>query len=118
MDPLDELEKLSNNWSLNVLVVGDFNARAKWTGDHVNTSRGSALKEILQDCPLEMCRPEQGLYTTRNTSGGKGVTDLVFQTGPFCSRLRVHESESLGGSDHRPLTWELRDLTIDLPSRL
>ena len=37
MDLMKELERLSDNWALNVTIVGDFNARAKWTGDHVNT---------------------------------------------------------------------------------
>jgi hypothetical protein len=114
---MKELEKLSENWTLNVTIVGDFNARGKWTGDRLNTPRGTALKEIIQDFPVELCNPEQGQYTTLNTSGGKGITDLVFQTSPNCPRLQVHELESLGGSDHRPLTWEIRDVSIDAPSR-
>ncbi len=32
--------------------------------------------------------------------------------------MQIHELESLGGSDQRPLTWEVRDVTIDLKSIL
>ena len=46
---MKELEALSDNWTLNVTIVGDFNARAKWTGDHLNTPRGAELKDIIQD---------------------------------------------------------------------
>ena len=78
MTLVKELERLSENWTLNVTIVGDFNARGKWTGDHVNSPRGTVLKEIIQDFPVELYTPEQGQYTTINTSGGKGITDLVF----------------------------------------
>jgi hypothetical protein len=43
--------------------------------DHVNTPRGAVLKEIAQDFPVDLYKPEQGQSTTINTSGGKGVTD-------------------------------------------
>jgi exonuclease III len=91
---MKELERLSDNWTLNVTIVGDFNARAKWIGDHLNTPRGAVLKEIIQEFPVELYKPERGQFTTINTMGGKGITDLVFQTRSNCSNLQVHELES------------------------
>ena len=116
LELLKELESISENWNLNVTLVGDFNARSKWSGDHLNTTRGNELKTILDDFPLEFLKPLTGKFTTANTMGGKGITDLLFSTHGSCFNYHVHEKKSLGGSDHRPLTWDLYDISIEVPS--
>ena len=77
---MKELEALSENWTLNVTIGGGFNAGAKGMGDHLKTRRGTELKDIVQYFPVELNQPEQGRFTSINTSGGKGITDLAFQT--------------------------------------
>ena len=112
---LDELEVFSSNWNIPVITVGDMNARHEIFGDHTSSLRGNYLKEKLHLYPLIWQKPELGRFTTSTTSGGKGVTDLIFTSASHenkCSNLIVHETESLGGSDHRPLTWTLSGVDI------
>jgi hypothetical protein len=92
-----------------VNLVGDFNSRHQTFGDHSSSTRGTELLSYIHDFPLEHCTPPQsGLFTTINTSGGKGVTDLLFTSQPaLIDSFAIFESESLGGSDHRPLVWSI-----------
>ena len=51
---------------------------------------------------------EVGRYTTYS-GGGMGVTDLVIFNFVDIRNLQVHETETRGGSDHRPVTFETPD---------
>ena len=102
----------SNNFSNSFHIVGDFNARHLQFGDHTSLSRGNELLSIIQDFPIKWCAPQIGNFTTINTSGGKGVTDLLLSSDDTSIFLRVYEEESLGGSDHRPLVWDSNDFNL------
>jgi hypothetical protein len=105
---LTSLEDFSQNWELPVFLFGDFNARHTIFGDHHNSQRGDVINKIMKEVPLQYCFPAQGKFTTINSTGGRGITDLVFcshDNAAISNSLVVHENSSLGGSDHRPLTW-------------
>ena len=105
---LELLRSHSQDWSKTVNLVGDFNSRHPLFGDHATSSRGSELLSYIHDFPIQLCTPISGLYTTINTSGGKGITDLLFSSQPaLIDSFTIFETESLGGSDHRPLVWNL-----------
>ena len=91
-----------------LLVIGDFNARlGNFSGDHQLNRRGRILLQHLQESNLLYLRPETGLYTSFNGLG-RGIPDLVLTNNPdSLSELTVHESNSLGGSDHRLITFVL-----------
>ena len=113
IDLLELLRSFSQNWLKPVNLVGDFNSRHQSFGDHCSSSRGAELLSYIHDFPIEHCTPLSGLYTTINTTGGKGVTDLLFSShSTLIDSFTVFESESLGGSDHRPLVWKLNTQVI------
>ena len=88
--------------------MGDFNARHSAFGDHSSLKRGADLNQLIQNFPVTQCKPENGHYTTITSTGGKGVTDLLFSSDPnMVDSFEVLENESLGGSDHRPLVWNM-----------
>jgi hypothetical protein len=109
---LESIRHYSNNFSKSFHIVGDFNARHLHFGDHTTYSRGSELVSIIQDFPINWCAPTIGKFTTINTSGGKGVTDLLLSSDDTVISLKVYEEKSLGGSDHRPLVWDSYDLIL------
>lgn len=108
--------------------MGEFNARmAAITGDHVTNQRGTAFSALLDDSLFKFCQPTLGKFTTV-TNGGRGITDLVLTSDAIIKNLVIHELESLGGSDHRPLIfqhgnfclperefqrWNVRKFTVD-----
>ena len=108
IEMLDLLQHLSDNWSKSVTIVGDFNARHKDFGDHITSNRGTQLSEILNEAPFLRCEPELGCWTSfgRGDNGGHGVTDLLLYNHQSPSNFIICETESLGGSDHRPLVWD------------
>ena len=76
-DYLASLEKESNIWQKDAIIVADFNARyAAHTGDHANNSRGFKLFGLISKYLLQLEKAIKGLYTT-NTSTGRGITDLL-----------------------------------------
>lgn len=106
VDLLETLRSMSNDWQKPVFVVGDFNARHSSFGDHSTLKRGTDLYQLLQDFPVTHCKPETTQFTTRTSTGGKGITDLLLSSHPqMVESLVVFENESLGGSDHRPILW-------------
>jgi len=117
-DMLDLLQNLSDNWSKSVTIVGDFNARHMDLGDHINNTRGITFCELLTEFPLQRCQPVIGKWTTivpnpiRDTPG-KGVTDHILYNQQRPKNFVIFESESLGGSDHRPLVWDFDPLNIN-----
>lgn len=105
----ESIEKESNTWQKDVIIVADFNARhSQSTGDHANNSRGSQFFELTSKYPIQLEQAMDGLYTT-HTTRGKGITDLLFSASGnkhTISDFKIHQ-DNLNGSDHWPLTWTL-----------
>ena len=96
------IEKESNTWQGDVIIVADFNARhIQSTGDHANKSRGSKFFELISKYPIQLERAMEGLYTTNNSSGS-GITHLLFSASgnkhTICDFI-IHK-DNLNGSDH------------------
>jgi hypothetical protein len=96
------------NGLLPMIIVGDFNARMGiYNGDHRHNPRGIMLKTYLEESTtFFLNEPEHGKYTTI-TKHGKGICDIVISTHQLYNNIQeltVHETYSLGGSDHRPIT--------------
>lgn len=94
------------------VILGDFNARmGAISGDHAVNRRGRALSAFLdQSADLSIQIPEKGTYTSfgGSTGTGCGVTDIVLCGGGLeVSDFVVHEDNTLGGSDHRPLVFKV-----------
>lgn len=100
--------KVPNIDTDNLIVVGDFNARMKQSGDHTTNTRGTWFREnIIPTFALQLVKPTIGTLTTAKGGGG-GVTDLLIHT--IDSHIHIHdytiETHDLL-SDHKPLTWTL-----------
>jgi hypothetical protein len=109
LDFFDKAGEFCQEYTESILLVGDFNARlGRFLRDHQTNSRGRALLRKLEELPLHIIEPTQGRYTTMK-NGGKGITDLVMTNDIPVANLIIHEDESLGGSDHRPLTFATPD---------
>jgi hypothetical protein len=94
------------------VILGDFNARmGAFSGDSNTNPRGMALKEYLQQTDrVTLQLPEQGIWTSFGgaTGMGCGVTDIVLCGGGIeTANYIVYEENSLGGSDHRPLVFNI-----------
>lgn len=91
-------------------IFGDFNARMKdISRDTVWNSRGKALSSYLDESNLLLWNADFGRFTTFNpTNLGRGVTDIVLSNGPKPANIIIFEEESLGGSDHHPITFEIQ----------
>lgn len=104
---LESLEKESNTWQYDAIIVADFNARhSSSTGDHASNSRGAKFFELISRYPIQLERALVGLYTTNNATG-QGITDLLFSASGnkyTISDYIIHQ-DNLNGSDHWPLTW-------------
>lgn len=111
LDELFEAVELHAHDAQEVVMLGDFNARmGALTEDTVLNQRGRKLRDELEDSGFFVCRPTKGRLTSFGGTGG-GVTDLVIASiGAHAAmqELVVHEKTKLGGSDHRPLTFELQ----------
>ncbi|KAJ3235532.1 hypothetical protein HDU77_000247, partial [Chytriomyces hyalinus] len=103
-----------------IVLVGDFNARHSRVGDHStvlntveNGNRRSWIEKWLDDGDWLRVNPVQGKWTTWGSTGGKGITDLVFVNGPGIARvsnLTVLDNETAIGSDHHLLTFKVTGL--------
>jgi hypothetical protein len=95
------------------VIIGDFNARmGELSGDHHTNGRGYLLRDWLEAAPgidFNLKRPDHGRFTSFGwgPTHGQGVTDLVFSLNCLVHNLVIHEDNSLGGSDHRPLTFDM-----------
>ncbi len=111
----EQIEELSNHFEKEVILLGDFNARmGEAVGDGATNPRGHRLRDCLTDSPLFRNEPTLGKFTTW-THTGHGITDHVISTlalQPRIRQLTVHEHASLGGSDHRPLTFSLEGVRL------
>jgi hypothetical protein len=103
----ESLEKESEFWRKDAIIVGDFNARHSLsTGDHGNNSRGFKFFELIAKYPINLEKSSSGFYTT-NTTTGQGITDLLFSASGnkhTITDFKIH-ADNLNGSDHWPLTW-------------
>ena len=94
------------------ILIGDFNARmGGFSRDSSTNTRGRQLMELVQKYPFILQKPVVGKYTTR-THNGQGITDLVFTNEVDIQDYTVHENKSLGGSDHRPITFTIPNLVL------
>jgi hypothetical protein len=100
---LSKAEHYSMRFTKRCVIIGDLNARMhKDTGDSIDNVRGKKLCQALLNSVLSLQLPQQGKWTTWSGTGC-GITDIVLANFEITS-LIVHEGESLGGSDHRPLS--------------
>ncbi|KAJ3376396.1 hypothetical protein HDU80_004090, partial [Chytriomyces hyalinus] len=104
-DMLQKAETLSDGFTLRCLLVGDLNARMMDAGDSVTNARGTYLQQELANSGLALQIPESGKWTSWS-GGGRGIPDVILSSFPVLD-LTVHERESLGGSDHRPMTFSV-----------
>lgn len=112
---MDKAEEYSTNNNQQCVLLGDFNARMRHrTGDSKTNARGIQFSSLLDDSPFNIILPSEGKYTSV-TKEGRGITDLVLTSDTEISNLIIHETESLGGSDHRPLTFSI--ITSNLEKR-
>jgi hypothetical protein len=103
---IDTVAAITNGWEEDTIILGDFNARHTAFGDSINSTRGRALLEHITNHRLSVQETTIGKYTSFK-GDGKGIPDLVITAGPQITQFTAHEHETLGGSDHRPLTFEI-----------
>ena len=97
-------EQLSQEGARRCVIAGDLNAHSRLlTEDHDTNTRGFLLEEALADSEFQVQRPIKGKWTSF-ANAGHSIPDMVIANFPI-EDLVVHENESLGGSDHRPLTF-------------
>ena len=107
-DLLELADSLVNAGANKCIIAGDLNARSeRLTSDHSTNDRGRKLEAALEGSTFWVQQPTNGKWTSFN-GGGHGIPDLVLAN--FHIRdLEVHERETCGGSDHRPLTFSVPD---------
>jgi len=94
-----------------LIILGDWNARmGSIVGDHLLNRRGrqlsSWLRSIGSDLTIE--QPVSGKFTCFIQWGRSyGITEHVFTRNCVVNGYRVLESNSLGGSDHRPVVFDV-----------
>jgi hypothetical protein len=94
-------------------AFGDFNARTKLANDHAENPRGLLLQDYLLENPVFLWPAEEGRYSSFSTRGdGRAVPDLLLSNGDEPREVIIHERNSLGGSDHRPITFIVTDPLI------
>ncbi|KXS18540.1 hypothetical protein M427DRAFT_29817 [Gonapodya prolifera JEL478] len=86
----------------NNLLVGDL----ELTGDLATNRRGEMLEEALDHAGLTVMCPSVGKWTSFGRNGRRGIPDVVIANLPIAD-LVVHETETLGGSDHACLTFSV-----------
>jgi hypothetical protein len=104
-----------------ILICGDFNIRlGPITGDHAFSQNATIRDWMLgwtsAGWTLQQPSTGNGKYTTVNQNG-KGITDYILtneQATQVFSNFEVHETESMGGSDHRLLTFDMDIQASDL----
>jgi hypothetical protein len=107
-DLVDLANSLVDAGASRCVIAGDLNARSMaLAGDHLTNTRGRNLEAALDGSTFLVQRPVSGQWTSFN-GGGHGIPDLVIANFPI-KDVTVHEHESCGGSDHRPLTFTVPD---------
>lgn len=114
---LEKAKELADGRRL--ILFGDLNARmGHFSKDTKFSTRGGRLKNWLQDQETYRLRnPDYGRFTSFSTRGA-GVTDIILLGNDArIKNMTVHTYETLGGSDHRPITFEV-DVEIALDHRV
>ncbi len=99
-----------SNQGLEYIVVGDFNARCAINGDTGTNNRGQWMHELTAEAGLAVIRPDAGRFSFQS-GRGRSVPDWLLATEGMAQRItrfEIQEDELCGGSDHRPLVWDLR----------
>lgn len=110
---MEKAEAYANENDQKCILVGDFNARmANRTGDSTTNQRGIVFDDMLNDSLFNIAEPSQGKFTTQALNGGRGITDLVLFADINVQNLCIYEENSLGGSDHRPLVFEMSNMVL------
>ena len=109
---LDELlafaESIIGDRQTRCVITGDLNARSEALfGDHTSNTRGRHLDTLLHNSTFQPQVPVAGKWTSFNEHG-YGIPDVVLANFEV-QDLVVHEGESCGGSNHRPLTFTIPD---------
>lgn len=105
---------LEINEGKQTIILGDFNARSRAIAqDTISNPRGNRLSEYLQDHPeITYIKPSIGLFTSFGGGNGlgRGITDMLFGVNDVeVTNLVIHTDKSLGGSDHRPLVFDVNN---------
>jgi hypothetical protein len=119
-EALETMTSLAEREAKELIICGDLNARCGVaTGDHTSNMRGQMLLRHLLEAEINILTPIEGRRTSfaRSFQGqaGWGVTDLVLTNSFRVGDLRIFENETLGGSDHRPLVWDVD--AVNLPEK-
>ena len=95
------------------IMLGDFNARmGEVAGDHGINTRGRRFVDWLNENEAaQRQEPGVGRYTSYS-HGGRGITEHIIAFNTGVTNLKVHERDPLGGSDHRPLTFDWGDAAV------
>lgn len=110
---LDKCQEIAGNRPF--FAFGDFNARTRQANDHNSNQRGHLLDDYLLENPVFLWPAESGRYSSFSPRGdGCGVPDLVLSNGEEPRLVTIHEKYSLGGSDHRPVTFDITCISLDL----
>lgn len=107
------MTELREDAAIPTIIVGDFNARmGAMVGDHATNRGGIVLRDLLSDEPgLSRLSPMKGKFTIIN-SQGMGITDHILTWNDTARRglvtqLVIQESDAIGGTDHRPLRFQM-----------
>ena len=101
-------EEYADEGRKSCVVVGDLNARSEaLAGDHSSNQRGKHLEGLLHESTFFVQQPVRGKWTSFNR-GGYGIPDLVIANFKV-EEMEVHEDNTCGGSDHRPITISIPD---------
>ncbi|KAJ3137185.1 hypothetical protein HK100_000959 [Physocladia obscura] len=114
-EPAGTLRKLNNlvketarkNNAAPIIVMGDWNAQHTHFGDKIATpdcDRREWIEEWLDDREWNWIEP---------TTGGRGITDLVFANHRALvriSNLTIWEDEKAANSDHSLITFEVSEM--------
>jgi Reverse transcriptase (RNA-dependent DNA polymerase) len=90
-----------------LIFMGDLNARVgALVGDSYSDRRGKLLMSHLEGNSLAIIPPDVGRFSSFQHNGS-GQPDLILAQGLIPRDITIHESNTLGGSDHRPITFVL-----------
>ncbi|XP_017484492.1 PREDICTED: uncharacterized protein LOC108373152 [Rhagoletis zephyria] len=95
----------------NVLILGDFNARARIWGDTVQSCRGNNLQKIISEFNFLILN--DGSYTFQNEIGSAGgsVLDLSFTNSSLFFDWKV-DPIRVGGSHHFPILIDTLSVSL------
>ena len=91
------------------IICGDLNAKIEHSSfDNSWNTAGRAVWAWAEETELEIIQPTKGRYTFfqyRNGQLIRSALDYVISAQVPVVRMTVHEDDSIGGSDHRPITF-------------